>query len=396
MMNILLVSNAVIGGAGKACLRLAHALNKQEGVEARILILEGKSDPSKGIYAHYPSVSKLFLKQLTSTPRRILNKLRFGALRKNLRVPKTVHDISNHELMEWADVINLHWVADFVDYRSFFRNVHKPILWTMHDMLPFSGGYHYEIEKPTGADQVVPRIEKYKRKCVSKANLRILAPSQWLLEVSKEHQVFSDFPHRRIFNTLDLSMYKPFDSVFSRTALNLPLNKRIIVFSADGLSNRRKGFQLLQEALNLIDLSHSHLLILGRGQVYIPSKVETTRIGHLSDELSMAIAYNASDISVIPSLEDNMPNAVIESLACGCPVVAFPTGGIPELVKTGKTGILCDFSSAEELAQAIKRGLELDFNKEELRKELELRLNENQIALEYLDEYNKALAVGNE
>lgn len=396
MMNILLVSNAVIGGAGKACLRLANALNKQEGVEARILILEGKSDPSKGIYAHYPSVSKLFLKQLTSTPRRILNKWRFGALRKNLRVPKTVHDISNHELMEWADVINLHWVADFVDYRSFFRNVHKPILWTMHDMLPFSGGYHYEIEKPTGADQVVLKIEEYKRTCVSKANLRILAPSQWLLEASKEHRVFSDFPHRRIFNTLDLSMYKPFDSVFSRTALNLPLNKRVIVFSADGLSNRRKGFQLLQEALNLIDLSQFHLLILGRGQVHIPSEVETTRIGHLSDELSMAIAYNASDISVIPSLEDNMPNAVIESLACGCPVVAFPTGGIPELVKTGKTGILCDFASAEELAEAIKRALDLDFNKEELRKELELRLNENQIALEYLDEYNKALAVGNE
>lgn len=395
-MNILLVSNAVIGGAGKACLRLAHALNKQEGVKARILILEGKSDPAQGVYAHYPSVSKLFLKQLTSTPKRILYKLKFGTLRKNLRVPKAVHDISNHEFIEWADVINLHWVADFVDYRSFFSRVHKPILWTMHDMLPFSGGYHYEIEKPTGANPVVSRIEEYKRTCVSKVNLRILAPSQWLLDVSKEHRAFSSFPHRRIFNTLDLSIYKFFDSDFSRTVLNLPQNKRVIVFSADGLSNPRKGFQLLQDALKLIDLSQAHLLILGRGQACIPSEVETTRIGHLSDELSMAIAYNASDISVVPSLEDNMPNAVIESLACGCPVVAFPTGGIPELVETGKTGILCNFASAEELSQAIKIALEFNFNKEELRKGLESRLNENQIAFEYLDECNKAIAAGNE
>ena len=91
-----------------------------------------------------------------------------------------------------------------------------------------------------------------------------------------------------------------------------------------------------------------------------------------------------------------MPNAVIESLACGCPVVAFPTGGIPELVETGKTGILCNFASAEELAQAIKIALEFNFNKEELRKGLESRLNENQIAFEYLDECNKAIAAGNE
>lgn len=387
-MKVLLVSNAVVGGAGKACLRLCHALNKQGNIEARILILEGKSDPLNSVWFLYNSVSQLYLKQLYSTPIRIWYQIRFGTRKSKLRVPKSIHPVQNHELIDWADVINLHWVTDFVDYHTFFKRVNKPIVWTMHDMLPFSGGYHYEMEKEKGFEKLEDTIEKYKAKSLSKAKLAIIAPSKWLVDISEQQRVFKGRFHRQIFNTLDLGLYKLLDKYVARTALSLPEKKRIILFSADGISNPRKGFDILQDALMLLDLRDVHLLIVGRGSLSLPDGVKATMLGHIGDEISMSIAYNASDISVIPSREDNMPNAIVESLACGCAVVALPAGGIPELVINGQTGFLSASFEPRDLAEAIRKGLDYEFNRTDLREQIFSRLNEDRIAREYIETYN--------
>ena len=157
-MKILLVTNSVNGGAGKACRRLFEAL-RLSGHNAKILHLDGEVDSDDNIVSMYSSVRELFLKQLANIPKIKLAQIRLGTLKTNYRLPYSFHSLEEHPLIEWADVINLHWVPEFLDYPRFFEKVSKPVVWTMHDMLPFSGGYHYLSENKIEKPLVEKRIE---------------------------------------------------------------------------------------------------------------------------------------------------------------------------------------------------------------------------------------------
>jgi len=278
----------------------------------------------------------------------------------------TDFDITTQKCYQEADIIHLHWIAGFVDYR-FFQTNKKPVIWTLHDMNPFTGGCHYSAgcEKYKTECKNCPQLEgtinsdnsfldqEYKMLIFQGKAPIITAPSQWLMHCSSQSKLFRTFKNLHIPNSLDLSVFKPQNKSFCRSALNLPQGKKILLFVCDNIENKRKGFDLLVEALPKIEQTNVHICAVGDRNISFTSQENITFLGRVYDERLMALIYSAADAYVLPSREDNLPNVMLESVACGTPVIAFPVGGILDVIKTGFNGILAHDISSESLANAL-------------------------------------------
>ena len=385
-MKVLLVTNALGGGAGRACTRLFEAL-RLNGIDVKLLHLEGQGSPDPDIVSFYPSIRDLFLRQITSFPLQVMRHMLMGDYRRNYRMPASIHKLEEHPLIGWADIVNLHWVPDFVHYRPFFKRIgRKPVVWTMHDMLPFSGGYHYESELPAERSSAIERrIIVAKKAAIAGANVSVVAPSSWLLGESKQVATFEGRLHVHIFNGLPLDVYKPIEKRIARSIVGLPNDRKIILFTADSVNSRRKGGHHLIEALGRLNHPGVTLVSVGRGRVEIDSHIDHIHMGGLSDDIAMALCYSSADIVAIPSIEDNSPNIIIESLACGRPLVAFNVGGISELVSSPELGVLVEDVSGASLAAGIERALATEFDARTIRNSASNRFDYGSLA----DAYSK-------
>lgn len=276
-----------------------------------------------------------------------------------------------------ADVIHLHWIAFLADYPHFFNQIpaSKPIVWTLHDMNPFTGGCHFtsncqrfsqgcgdcpQIQNP-GPRDVSQHSFRVKRNTLSTLrNLTVVSPSYWLLNEAQKSPLWpATAQFKQIKYGLDLDVFHPQDKTAVRLKLGLPTDGVIVGFGADNLSNPRKGFAMLKSALALAPSSSTQLYALIMGGGGIDSKGLSVRsvhsLGFLSNEIEQAAAYGACDFFVVPSLADNQPQMALESLACGVPVIALDSGGIPEILADGENGLLAAAGDMQGLARSIEK-----------------------------------------
>jgi glycosyltransferase involved in cell wall biosynthesis len=277
-----------------------------------------------------------------------------------------------------TDVVNLHWVAGFVDFQALFRALpaRRKLVWTLHDMAPFTGGCHYNgtcnryrsgcsgcPQLGAGrADDLAARAFRRKQQVLASfdpAGLRIVAPSRWLADQARGSALFGRFPVDVIPNGLDLEVFRPRDRDFARSVLGIAGSAKVILFVADNMKSHRKGMDLLLRALGgMRQRDNVLLLTVGFGQPRYRTPLPLKHLGGITLDGVMSLAYSAADLFVIPSRQDNLPNTVIESLACGTPVVGFRIGGIPDMVRDGETGLLAEPEDAESLARAIEQLLD--------------------------------------
>lgn len=285
-----------------------------------------------------------------------------------------------------CDVVNLHWVAGFVDYGSFFRSVPEriPIVWTLHDMNPFTGGCHYDcgcdrwqrhcgncpqLGSDTERDLAYAVWERKQEAFASipSGRLQIVAPSRWLADEARRSSLLGRFPAVVIPNGLDTGCFVPKTKNAAREALGLPARTSVVLFVADSAGNSRKGFSYLREALRGMNGSADLILCsLGCGEPRLDSSVRHVHLGSVANDRLLAAVYSAADVFVIPSLQDNLPNTVMEAMACGTPVVGFDIGGIPDMVRPGETGLLVPARDTPALRGAIERLLGDDAMRERL------------------------------
>lgn len=278
-----------------------------------------------------------------------------------------------------ADVINLHWVCGgFLNIGSIAK-FKQPIVWTLHDMWAFTGGCHYsqECHRYTDSCGTCPQLSSRKHsdlshwvwqrkaKALKSINLTIVTPSVWLAKGASSSSLFKDLRVEVIPNSLDTARYKPVNRQAARQILGLPQDKRLVLFGAmKATSNPRKGFHLLQPALHSLSKTawkeQLSLVIIGASQPSHPPDLgfEAHYLGVLSDDISLALAYAAADVFIAPSIQDNLPNTVMEALACGTPCVAFNIGGMPDLIEHQQNGYLAQAYKTEDLAQGITWVLE--------------------------------------
>ena len=416
-MKILHINTMDYGGAAKACLRLHQGL-LLEGVSSKVLLRYKTSQIHEG-YLFTASNLVAILKVKLVGLRRELNyfskqerlEITLKEQRKGLECfsyPFAPTDITKNPLYKEADIIHLHWVANFLDWKSFFAKNRKPIVWTLHDQNPFLGIEHY-AERFLGIDEngkPIPRkytpqeiaeekkMISFKKKILEKVdNLTIVAPSKWLMEESHKSEVLGKYPHYHIPYGFPTEIFKPYNKNFCREILGIPQGKKVVLFVADSIDNHRKGFIFFKKALEKIDNKEVVLCAVG-SKANVENKEDLIELGRIHDERMIAMAYSAADVFVIPSLEDNLPNTMIESLLCGTPVVGFPVGGIAEVIENGKNGYICESIDANSLRKAIEKTINDShlFLRDEISKEAAQKFNLHRQARSYMELYKKIIS----
>jgi len=379
-MKVLHINTLDYGGAAIAAVRLHNAM-VETGIESSFLSLK-KTLPSITNHVVLPDYLN---KTVTSQTVSLKNyfKIKFNKeYTKHLkevnkkRALKHIANQTNREVISFpntefnllhllseinqADIIHLHWVADFIDYPSFFSNIAKPIVWTLHDENPFRGIFHYTGDEETNEEGELKKtdaeIYKLKSSAIKRIEkLHVITPSSWLANLASKQEVFSKRQVTAVANGLDTSIFKTYNKEFARQVFNLPANKKIALFVADSLSNKRKGFDLLLGALQELE-GKEDILLVAIGNVPTTNRQENViYLGTIGDERLMALAYSAVDVFILPSREDNLPNTMIESLSCGTPIIGFPIGGIEETIQNGFNGYLCSELTVESLRETISK-----------------------------------------
>jgi glycosyltransferase involved in cell wall biosynthesis len=384
-MKILQVSMGDSGGAGIAAVRLHEAL-LDSGADSRLLTLQKTRD---GIREHYvfhkkdASMFPLFTLAMMFVDRvlkRFKLKSDYYRSRRKRYTDGSAQDfgmfnfsiseyrLENHPLVREADIVHLHWVCGgFLDFQKFFKGMTKHAVWTLHDMNPFTGGCHYAYEclgylkdchacpqlEGARSNSAAERMLAEKIKVLQGQNrsLSIVTPSKWLMECSKKSKLFSSYEHRHIYNIVNEKSFYLTDKASSREKLSLPADKKIIL-CVGSLEYPRKGNDILVESLHLLNREDVILCCVGNVSEAHKDNPSIVQLGYIKDSNKMRGVYNAADIFVLPTMADNFPNTIVESLLSGTPVASFYVGGVPEQINDSN-GILIENRNPNSVATSL-------------------------------------------
>jgi len=271
------------------------------------------------------------------------------------------------------DIVHLHWISDFIDYPSFFASLPDalPVVWTLHDMNPFTGGCHYswdcqrfeevcrycpQLNDHRSAKDLAYEGWRIKHDALAGKTIHVVADSYWLERQARKSALFA---HANSFRTihygLDTGRFVPRDKSVCKRALGIPADQFVISFGAESIDTRRKGLRELIAALQSLTGWHITALVFGRGDFAVDTmqNCDLKQLGRIETPELLSLIYSAADLFVIPSLYEAFGQTAMEALACGTPVVGFDTGGIPDIVRDGRTGLLAKRGDAEDLARKI-------------------------------------------
>lgn len=372
-MKVVLLSNDDLRwGAGKAAYRLHQGL--RENQINSYLFVQNKLSEDDTVIAPSNSLEKTLAK-VRPTLNSLPLKLFYPEANSSMYCSQWLPDTIPKKLTPFSpDLINLHNITlGYVQIETLAK-FNVPLVWTLHDMWTFTGGCHYSYgcdryQHQCGAcPQLLSQREndlsrwiwQRKAKAWKNLNLTIVALSHWMADCIKQSSLLKNFPLEIIPNGLDLARFKPIDKPLARQLLNLPQDKPIILFGAmNATSDPRKGSHLLYPAIQKLHQESGQenlqLVIFGAAK---PTEelnfgYPTHYLGRLNDEISLCLAYSAADVFIAPSQEDNLPNTVLEALACGTPCVAFKIGGMQDLIDHQTNGYLAHPFDIEDLTKGI-------------------------------------------
>ncbi|MGL5943241.1 MAG: glycosyltransferase family 4 protein [Waterburya sp.] len=373
-MKVLILSSKDLGGGAARSAYRQHQGLLSAGVDSQMLVqnkqsvdntvIAPKSKVQRGIAAIKPAIDQFPL-ALYPNRDRTINIFSSQWLPSNI--------ISKIERIN-PDIINLQWVCGgFVPIEALAK-FKRPIVWTLHDMWAFTGGCHYsgECDRYQQSCGSCPQLGSHrawdlsrwnwqrKVKAWQNLNMTIVTPSNWLAKCAKNSSLFKNLPVKVIGYGINPQIYQPHPTQLARKILNLPQDKKIILFGAlNSTQDQRKGFPLLLSALKNLQQLESpeqiELVIFGASAPVNPVDFgfKTHYVGKFNDDISLSLLYAAADVFVAPSLQDNLPNTVLESIFCGIPCVAFNIGGMPDMIEHQKNGYLAQAFVPEDLAQGI-------------------------------------------
>jgi len=374
MMRIAMISDLeTSGGAAVAATRLAIGLIGAGADVTRIVGMPDDAAVPAGAWKREIIEAGGDTGKMGRAARRMLP--------ESMRVQLNTHTATSRlmEALEKArpDVINLHnihgcvklhdWPMDFARRCSQIA----PTVWTLHDMWSFTGrcAYSYDCRKflsgcdatcPTPGEsptlepaKIGPAWETKRRMFLGSPELAAVTPSRWLAAEALAG-IWGGHRVEVVPYGLPLDVYRPLDRAAARGELGVETRGPVLLIAAQDWNERRKGGSYLIEALRKLRTRPVTLLVMGTGELpALAGDITIRALGFIKGDEKKVLAYNAADALVHPAPVDNLPNVVLEAIACGTPVVGFPIGGVPDMVRPGQTGWLADDLSAESLAAAI-------------------------------------------
>ena len=374
-MRVLIVNTAErTGGAAIAANRLLYALN-HNGVEAQMLVRDRKTEASEVV-----NIPRSWRLKANFLWERGIIWLANGLSKKGIfqvDIANAGTDITHMDVFQQADIIHLHWVNQgFLSLKNLERIVAsgKPVVMTLHDQWYFTGICHYSggcdkyrtqckkcpMIKGKGTD-LAGRVFDRKRRIYEDRNITFVGCSRWMADLARQSALTYGHTVTNIPNAIDTDVFTPKNKQEARKRHNLPMDKKLLLFGAQRITDKRKGFSFLVEACEHISMHHPTLpkelgvVVLGGDaqsvKEALPFPVYT--VNYLSNEKDIAELYNAADLFVTPSLQDNLPNTIVEAMACGTPCVGFNVGGIPEMIIHQRDGYVADYCDSLDFAQGI-------------------------------------------
>lgn len=284
-----------------------------------------------------------------------------------------IHPREIQEEINAADVVNIHYCDGFLSLYELLNIIprEKPVVITLHEMSFFTGGCNYAgtcrrfesacgycplLKKPSVHD-LSHQVWMHKNKALlerSPKNTYFVADSTWIESEARKSNLLDGFNIRTIHYGIDLEVYRPHDKSLVRKLLGLPLDKTIILFASENVADPRKGFGLLCEAMRLMsDRNDLQFVSFGRVLDYSGFPHQIKHFGFIEEDTLMSLLYSAADLFVMPSLEEAFGLTCLEAMSCGTPVLAFRTGGIPDMIDHGRTGYLADEKTVEGLMKGL-------------------------------------------
>lgn len=405
-MKVVHISTIDTGGAGIAARRIHHALLDM-GMDSNMLVRTKYTDDATvtqavaNINLYNPPKNHL-LRKMDKVLRRRGHRLtiveRYERKLEQLdmlygaayTMPISQYDLTKHPLVKDADIIHLHWIANFLDYPTFFPHINKPIVWTFHDENIAFGGFHYSDEAMRLKDpfaEIERQFVKIKKEALtSNLNIRMVALSRQMEQFYHAHAIQPNYPVGIIHNGIRPDDFQILDHDYCKKILGIPDDRIVLCFCASNLNDKYKGLSILVNALEQLNKPNISLLCVGKGDLP-KSSVDIIGTGPMSNSRLLPVAYSASDLFVMPSYQEAFAQTPIEAMACGCPVVAFPCGIIEELI-THNNGVRCSDFTVESLVNGIQKALATHYDREAIRKDVIERFNIGKIAEQYIELYN--------
>ncbi len=417
-MRILVVNTSeMTGGAAVAANRLVATLNNN-GVKAKMLVRDKTTDSiTVAGLNHKPFRMRYFLWERWC----IFCHLHFSKKHLfELDIANIGFDITNLNEFKEADIIHLHWINQGMLSLKGIRKIlksGKPVVWTLHDLWPVSGICHYASlcdKFITGCKQcpllpkriICPDLAKHvwkkKKHIYQDSCIHFVACSEWLANTARKSGLTKGLSVSAIPNPIDTNIFQPLDKIKTRRELGLPEGKKVVLFVAQKVTDTRKGASLLIEAVNKIKAEQPDtennivVAILGSNADVLKQQInfQCIELGYISGDKRLVKVYSAADVFVLPSLEDNLPNTIMEALACGVPCVGFNVGGIPEMIDHLKNGYVAEYKNAGDLAKGIWWVLsEADSEKlsQNALHKIHTSYSQQSVALRYIEVYEQAL-----
>ena len=408
-MRVLIVNTSErTGGAAVAANRLMKALNNN-GVKAKMLVRDKESDALTVVgLPKSPMLHWHFLWE------RLVVFVRCRFSRKHLfeiDLANTGSDITRLPEFQEADVIHLHWINQGMLSLGGIQKIlrsGKPVVWTMHDIWPATAICHLTLGCRSftsackscrllpGGSTLAQSVWRKKQRLLEDGNIYFVACSRWLEQEAKASALLKGHKITSIPNPIDIHIYNRCNKQEARQRLGLPADKKLILFVSQRVTNRNKGMDYLMEACDqLKDLPQLGVVILGGHAEEVTTQLPTFPLGYVNDEHRIVDVYNAVDVFVLPSLSENLPNTIMEAMACGVPCVGFRVGGIPEEIDHKQNGYVAEYRSAEDLARGIRWILtEADYESlcQHAVHKVAQNYSQQSVAIKYLDVYQQAMA----
>lgn len=412
-MNILHINTTTNGGAALCALRIANAVSSDE-VRCKVLVavdsmnsnIISRIDPDSSFWNRNSILRRIknmliklnLVHDEESMMYRLDKAYSSGCEHVYSHFPYTrYHSLANHPLVEWADVIHLHWVSGLIDYPTFFEEVNKPIVWTLHDKHPAIGLMHYCSDffpLPSELKKIDNECRSIKTRALKgKKNIHIVAISELMVDICRRSEILKHLPITQIHNGVDTEIFKPYNKETTRMEFGIKSDATVFLFASYNLKDKNKGFDRITRALSQSIIPNKILICCGNkssDDIICETEFPIIYMGHIKDQTTLAKLYSASDFFFNASYEETFAQTPLEAMACGTPVISTPCSGASDLIRHFN-GIICDGYDIKALQIGIETAYKTIYDRGRIREYIINNYDYSIIGRQYNELYNTLL-----
>jgi len=393
-MKILHISTSDNAGAGMCCLRIHQSL-LVSGVESKMVVLHNTQHAKEEYQYGFikDKLSKLPSKLMRIIGLNFTERNKIEVLKKQYHTaytrPVSAVDLADCKWIEWAEIIHLHWVNNYVDLPSFFKKVKKPIVWTLHDENLFYGiAHHHKNILPDNPLEI--KFRKVKFDAVHSAeDLTVVFLSQMMYRNFGSEKIIEGRRKTVISNSVNTQVFKPQPKLEMRRKYGIDADVKVFVLISFNIADPNKGLDVLSKVLSKIN-PNAIILAIG-GNPWKKTWKNVYSVGLIKSQQEMCELISCADYMAMPSYQEAFSQSPMEAMACGLPVVVFPASGTAELVND-RNGVICDDFTADALERGIKVLMSRHYDSKEIRQDMIDRYSPQRIAEKYIDLYKELLS----